>query len=259
MNLARPIVFFDLEATGLDWENDRIIEIACIRLSPDGSTFKYDSLINPEREIPEVVVELTGISDDDVQDSPAFHEVAAILVDVFSGADLAGYNAANFDVPLLQQELARTGHPVPWPEDMVVLDSLEILRKNEVRTLAWTYKHYFDREFPEAHRAIKDVEVTVDILNEQLSRYNLDGTPRDIVKAMRHPYLDGRRKFMLNEENCVVVCFGKFSGKTLDQIKVEESTYIDWLLKTLDPEAQGIIRAALSIETIRTIRADEPH
>lgn len=248
MNLNRPIVFFDLEATGLDWENDRIIEIACVRINTDGTTFKYDSLVNPEREIPDVVVELTGISDEDVHDSPAFHEVAAILVDVFAGADLGGYNAANFDVPLLRQEFARSGYPAPWPEDMVVLDSLEILRKNEVRTLAWTYQYYFDLEFPEAHRAIKDVEVTVDILNEQLSRYALEGTPRDIVMAMRHPYLDSRRKFMLDEQSRVVVCFGKFAGKTLEDVKKEESSYIDWLLKTMEPEAQGIIRAALSIE-----------
>ncbi len=242
MKLLRPIVFFDLEATGLDWESDRIIEIACVRVNVDGSTFKYDTLINPECDIPEVVTELTGISNEDVEFAPAFHEVAAILEDVMAGSDLAGYNAANFDVPLLQAEFMRLGRPFPWPEDMVVLDSLEILRKNEIRSLAWTYRHYFNREFPDAHRAINDVEATVEIFNEQQRRYDLEGTPREIVMSMRHPYLDSRRRFMV-EDGIVVLCFGRHKGLSIADLKKVEASYIDWMLNNLEPELQAIIRA----------------
>ncbi|NND71420.1 MAG: 3'-5' exonuclease [Rhodothermales bacterium] len=245
MILARPIVFFDLEATGLDWKNERIIEIACVRLNPDGSRFTYDSLVNPEREIPSEVVELTGISNEDVVDAPTFTEIATLLGDIVSGADLAGYNAANFDVPMLRSEFERCGFPMPVPDDMVVLDSLEILRKFEVRSLGWTYSYYFGKEFPEAHRAINDVEATVEIYNEQQRRYELSGSVNDIVMAMRAPYLDSRRKFIRVEDD-INICFGMHRDKSIRSIQSEEPSYISWMLENMDAEAQMIIRSELA-------------
>ncbi len=241
MKLDRPIVFFDLEATGLDLENERIIEIACIRLNPDGSSFKYDTLVNPGKVIPDEVIELTGITNEDVAEMPAFQEVAVLLSDILTGSDLAGYNAANFDVPLLRAEFARAGVPFTVPDDMVVLDSLEIIRKHEIRSLGWTYKYYFGRDFPDAHRAMNDVEATVDIFNEQASKYELDGSVREIVKTLRHPYLDSRRKFIM-DEGVVKICFGRHKDKSIAEIAKAEASYITWMLDNLEPELQIIIR-----------------
>ncbi len=235
MELARPLVFFDIEATGLDIQADRIIEIACVRLLPDGQRRTFESLVNPSRPIPEIVTELTGISDEDVEDQPGFSEIAMSLTMLLEDADLAGYNALGFDVPMLFEEFARVGRPLPGPEDQVVIDALDILRKNEVRTLEWTHNYYFGSGLPDAHRALADVIATANILEEQAKRYALEGSVKDIVTEMRHPYLDSRRR-LKEEDGNVVICFGKHSGKTIDELLKEDASYIDWMRENLGPE-----------------------
>ncbi len=241
MKLERPLLIFDLEATGLSIENARIIEIAAVRLSPGAARTAFQSLVNPEHPIPPEVQEITGITDHDVADAPAFRDLADQLDQLLDNADLAGYNAAGFDVPLLRAEYGRLGRALPGPFDRVVLDSLEILRKHEIRNLSWAHQFYFGTPIRDAHRALADVEATEQILFEQARRYDLGGAPKELVAALRFPFIDSRRKLRY-EENEVVVCFGKFAGRSLASIFSEEPSYLDWMVEKLDPEVADIIR-----------------
>lgn len=241
MKLSRPLLLFDLEATGLQIESARIIEFASVRLEPSGSRSSFQTLVNPEEPIPEEVQKITGIGDADVADAPTFRDIADKLSELLDDADLGGYNAANFDVPLLRAEYGRVRRPLPGPYDRVVLDALEILRKHEIRNLEWAHKYYFGTSIPDAHRALADVEATETILFEQTRRYGLAGSAHDVVVALRHPYLDSKRKLRVQDDD-VIVCFGKFSGKSIRQINNEEPGYLDWMVETLDPEIADIVR-----------------
>lgn len=241
MTLVRPLLIFDLEATGLQIESARIIEFACVRIEPGGSRTPFETLVNPEQPIPPEVQKITGISDADVVGAPAFRDIADRIAKLLDSADVGGYNAANFDVPLLRAEFGRLRRPLPGPYDRVVLDSLEVLRKHEVRNLGWAHNFYFGRPIPDAHRALADVEATERILSEQTRRYGLDGSARDVVTSLRYPFLDSRRKLKIENDE-VTVCFGKFAGRSLRQINDEEPSYLDWMVETLDPEVADIIR-----------------
>ncbi len=241
MKLDRPILFFDLESTALDVDKARVIEFAGIRLTPDGKRETVRTYINPECAIPAEVKELTGISDHDVATAPTFREFSEVLERLLHNADLSGYNAANYDVPLLRAEFKRLGRPLPGPFDKVVLDSLEILRKHEVRNLGWAHKFYFGTGLSNAHTALADVEAAENILFEQSRRYGLDGSAREITAALRHPYLDARRRLMRTDGE-VIVCFGKHAGKTLKAILTEDATYVDWMIENIDPEVVDFIR-----------------
>lgn len=245
MKLDRPILFFDLETTAIDVEKARIIEFAAIHLSPDGTRRTIQTYVNPECPIPREVQELTGISDHDVATAPTFREYVEVLEGLLHNADLSGYNAANYDVPVLRAEFKRVGRPLPGPYDRVVLDSLEILRKNEVRNLTWAHKFYFGTGLANAHTALADVEATENILFEQARRYGLSGSAREITAALRHPYLDARRR-LKREDGEVVVCFGKHSGRTIRDILKEESSYIDWMVENVDPEVVDLVRSERS-------------
>ena len=253
MKLVRPLLIFDVEATGLQIEKARIIEFACVRLSATGERTTFETMVNPEEPIPEEVQTITGISDADVADAPTFRDIADRLADLLDNADVAGYNAANFDVPLLRAEFGRLRRALPGPYDRAVLDSLEILRKHEVRNLTWAHKFYFGTPIPDAHRALADVEATELILFEQARRYGLEGAAADVVAALRHPFLDSRRKLKI-EANETVVCFGKFAGKSLRLIENEEPSYLDWMIETLDPEIADIIR----VEREKLPKSPEP-
>ncbi|NNE36246.1 MAG: 3'-5' exonuclease [Rhodothermales bacterium] len=244
MTIDRPILFFDLESTALNVEKARIIEFAGIRLSPDGSRQTTQSFINPECPIPVEVQKLTGITEHDVATAPTFREFVETLEPLLHNADLSGYNAANYDVPLLRAEFKRLGRPLPGPFDRVVLDSLEILRKREVRNLTWAHKFYFGTGLPNAHSALADVEASENILFEQARRYGLGGSAREITAALRQPYLDARRRLMRTDGE-VVVCFGKHSGKTIRAIIAEDPSYVDWMIENIDPEVADFIRIEL--------------
>lgn len=241
MKLVRPLVIFDVEATGLNVERSRIIEFAAMRIEPSGDRMPYETLVDPEEPIPAEVREITGIKDADVAGAPTFREVADRIAALLENADLGGYNISNFDVPLLRAEFGRLQRALPVPHDVAIVDALEILRKYEIRSLDWAHRYYFGKPMAEAHRALADIEGTEAILFEQIRRYELAGGPREIVAKLRHPYLDSRRK-LRRENGNVVVCFGKFSGKTLRAIHDEEASYLDWMVETLDPEIADIVR-----------------
>ena len=187
LNLQKPLVVFDLETTGLDLVKDRIIQISYIKVYPDGKEERGDELINPERPIPQLVTELTGISDDDVKDKPTFKELAQTIADKFTGCDFAGFNSNHFDVPLLAEEFLRAGIDFDFSKCRLI-DACNIFRKMERRNLAAAYKFYCGRKMEEdfeAHRADQDTEATFRVLMGQLDKY-APGANEDEEKVLEN-------------------------------------------------------------------------
>ena len=187
LNLQKPLVVFDLETTGLDLVKDRIIQISYIKVYPDGKEERGDELINPERPIPQLVTELTGISDDDVKDKPTFKELAQTIADKFTGCDFAGFNSNHFDIPLLAEEFLRAGIDFDFSKCRLI-DACNIFRKMERRNLAAAYKFYCGRKMEEdfeAHRADQDTEATYRVLMGQLDKY-APGANEDEEKVLEN-------------------------------------------------------------------------
>lgn len=176
LNLTKPLVVFDLETTGLDLVNDRIIQISFIKVLPDGKEERENIFINPEKPIPTEVTQLTGISDKDVTDAPTFRQKAKELADRFTGCDFAGFNSNRFDVPMLAEEFLRAGVDFDFSKSRLI-DAQNIYHKMERRNLAAAYKFCCGRKMEEdfeAHKADQDTEATWRVLQGELDMYSPD-------------------------------------------------------------------------------------
>ena len=173
LNLQKPLVIFDLETTGLDLVKDCVIQLSYIKVYPDGHEERGDEIINPEKPIPDEVVQLTGISNDDVKGKPTFKQLATNLSQVFTGSDIAGFNSNHFDVPMLAEEFLRAGIDFDFSKCRLI-DVQTIFHKMERRNLAAAYKFYCGHKMEddfEAHRADQDTEATYRVLLGQLDYY----------------------------------------------------------------------------------------
>ena len=176
LNLQKPLVIFDLETTGLDIVKDRIIQISYIKVFPDGREERGNYLVNPEKTIPDVVVQLTGISNEDVQGQPTFKEIAQTINKIFADSDIAGYNSNHFDVPLLAEEFLRANIDFDFSKRNMI-DVQTLYHKMERRNLAAAYKFYCGRKMEEdftAHRADEDTEATYRVLQGELDMYTAE-------------------------------------------------------------------------------------
>lgn len=186
LNLTKPLIVFDLETTGLDLVKDRIIQISYIKVSPNGDEERENLYINPEKEIPKEVVELTGISDADVASAPTFKQKAKELADKFIGCDFAGFNSNRFDVPMLAEEFLRAGVDFDFSKCRLI-DAQNIFHKMERRNLAAAYEFYCGRKMEEdftAHKADEDTEATWRVLQGQIEMYSAEkqDDPERILK-----------------------------------------------------------------------------
>lgn len=181
LNLKKPLVVFDLETTGLDIVNDRIIQLSFIKVYPDGKEERGDHLINPGRHIPEMITELTGIDDEKVKDAPSFKQISTTLAETFKGCDFAGFNSNRFDVPMLAEEFLRAGIDFDFSKCRLI-DAQAIFHKMERRNLAAAYKFYCGRKMEEdfeAHRADQDTEATYRVLMGELDMYSKEQQDED--------------------------------------------------------------------------------
>lgn len=181
LNLKKPLVVFDLETTGLDIVNDRIIQLSFIKVYPDGKEERGDHLINPGRHIPEMITELTGIDDEKVKDAPSFKQISTTLAETFKGCDFAGFNSNRFDVPMLAEEFLRAGIDFDFSKCRLI-DAQAIFHKMERRNLAAAYKFYCGRKMEEdfeAHRADQDTEATYRVLMGELDIYSKEQQDED--------------------------------------------------------------------------------
>lgn len=231
LKLTKPLAFIDIETTGTNLGTDRIIEIAIVKILPDGSKIVKRKLINPEMPIPKASSDVHGITDEMVQNAPTFRQVAPELKQILDGCDIAGYNSNRFDIPLMVEEFLR----VETEFDMKgrrLIDVQKIFHQMEPRTLSAAYKFYCDKPLTGAHSAEVDATATHEILEAQLQKYPVLGSSVDtILKVIgEEEIVDFARRFVM-ENGVEVFNFGKFKGKTVASVLKSEPQYYDWMMK----------------------------
>ena len=232
--LERPIVFFDLETTGVDVVRDRIVQIGALRYEPGGGEpQRYKTLVNPGRPIPKETTAIHGIADADVADAPRFEDLADDLMALFADADVGGYNVGKFDLPVLLEHFARCGRDFA-PDERRVVDALEIFFRMEPRTLAGALRFYCGEEMTDAHDAMADIEATVKVLNGQLRRYVPDGRlTADVARlhelSTRPGQLDATNRLRRDGDGEIVFNFGKYRGKRAREVFRKEPSYYHWI------------------------------
>lgn len=250
LNLKNPIIFFDLETTGLDIANDRIIEIAYIKVYPNGDEESFTYRINPERPIPAESTAVHGITDEDVKDCPTFKEKAKKIAADFKGCDLAGYNSARFDLPMLAEEFLRADVDIDLSTRKMI-DVQTIFHKKEQRTLSAAYKFYCEQDLVDAHAAMADTKATYEILQSQLDRYpdlqNDMAFLADYTCTSKNVDFAGR--IVYNEKGVEVINFGKYKGQPVFDVLKNDPGYYGWILQADFPltTKQAFTRLRLKI------------
>jgi DNA polymerase-3 subunit epsilon len=231
LNLKRPIVFLDLETTGINVANDRIVEISLLKITPNGKEQWMTTLINPEMPIPPKVTALHGISDADVAGAPKFKDIAKNLAAFLEGCDLAGYNAIKFDIPVLAEEFLRTNNDFNFRKRRYV-DVQVIFHKKEQRTLGAAYLFYCKKELKNAHTAEADTAATYEILKSQLDTY--PDLENDIEKLADFSAFNNNADFagriILDENGIETFNFGKHKGKPVEQVFRDDPSYYSWMM-----------------------------
>src|SRR6476620_3974793 len=232
LQLTKPLAFIDIEATGTNVAIDRIVEIAIIKYLPDGNRTIKRKLLNPQMLIPQVCVDIHGITDEMVKDAPTFKQAAGDIRQFLDGCDLACYNAYRLDIPLLMEEFIRAGVEFDMKSRKVV-DVQKIFHQMEQRTLSAAYKFYCQKTLEGAHGAEVDAVATAEILNAQLEKYPQLGTNIDsIIKAIgEEPIIDFARRFIFNDKGVEVFNFGKHKGRPVADVLKAEPQYYDWMMK----------------------------
>lgn len=231
LKLTKPLAFIDLETTGVNLGTDRIVEIAIVKVLPDGTKSVKRKLINPEMPIPKTSSDIHGITDEMVKDAPVFRQVAAELKQMLDGCDLAGYNSNRFDIPLLVEEFLRVQVEFDMKGRKLV-DVQKIFHLMEQRTLSAAYKFYCDKCHEGAHSAEADASATYEILIAQIGRYPALGTTVDsIVKVTgEEAIVDLARRFVM-DNGVEVFNFGKYKGRSVAEVLRAEPQYYDWMMK----------------------------
>lgn len=234
LNLKRPIVFFDLETTGLDIANDRIVELCYIKVEPNGNEESKAMRLNPEKHISESATKVHGISDEDVKDCPTFKEIAPALAETLKGCDLAGFNSNKFDIPMLAEEFLRAGVEIDF-SDRRFIDVQNIYHKMERRTLIAAYKYYCGKDLNDAHSALADTRATYEVLQAQLDMYPNDlKNDMDFLSdfsTMDHN-VDLAGRFVYDEKGNEVVNFGKYKGKSVREVLMRDPGYYGWIIQS---------------------------
>ncbi|HHV86225.1 MAG TPA: 3'-5' exonuclease [Petrimonas sp.] len=232
LNLKNPLVFFDLETTGINITKDRIVEISLLKVHPNGKEEIKSRRINPEMPIPPQATAIHGITDDDVKDCPTFKQVAKSLADMLEGCDLAGFNSSRFDVPVLSEEFLRAGVDFDMSKRKFV-DVQIIFHKKEQRTLEAAYKFYCEKELENAHSAEADTVATYEVLKSQLDRYpDLENDIAFLSKEYSsfNNNVDFAGRIIFDENGVEVFNFGKHKGKSVVQVLRNEPSYYSWMM-----------------------------
>lgn len=230
VKLKKPLVFFDLETTGVNIGTDRIVEIAILKVHPNGNKESYTWLVNPEIEIPAEATAVHGITNEKVVTEPTFKELAPKVNEVIEGCDLAGFNSNRFDIPLLAEELMRAGIDFDMSERKAI-DVQVIFHKKEQRNLSAGYKFYCGKILEDAHSAAADTKATFEILEAQIDRYDdLDNTVEALSEFSTHSKRADFAGFILfNEEKKEIFSFGKYKGRLVEEVLKENPGYNSWI------------------------------
>jgi DNA polymerase III subunit epsilon len=243
LNLRNPLCFFDLETTGTNITHDRIIEIAVIKLMPNGEVQRKANLLNPTIPIPAESFVFHGISDEDVKDKPTFKEVAKDYARFLEGADLAGFSIVKMDIPMLVEEFLRAGVDFDYQRKKII-DAQKIFHLMEKRTLSAAYRFYMNKELNESHTAEADTEAAMEVLLAQLEKYDgqnvtdpsgkkigeIKNDMEVLSKLTASDMVDLAGRMIKNEKGEEIFNFGKHKNKKVLQVFKEEPAYYDWMM-----------------------------
>lgn len=243
LNLRNPLCFFDLESTGINIANDRIVEIAVIKLMPSGEVITKSNRVNPTIPIPAESSVFHGIYDDDVKDKPTFKEVAREYAKFMEGADLSGFNILKFDIPLLVEEFLRADVEFDYSRKKII-DSQKIFHIMEKRTLSAAYKFYANKELINSHSALADTQASMEVLLAQVDRYQGQGVTDtlgnkigeirndmdELSKLTASDLVDLAGRMVMNTQGEEMFNFGKHKNKKVTSVLKEEPSYYDWIM-----------------------------
>ena len=231
LTLARSVVFFDLETTGVNVGKDRIVEFSGLKVNPDGSEETLTLLVHPEMPIPADSAAIHGITDEKIKDSPKFGEVAQEVVTFMDNADLGGFNSNKFDIPMLMEELARVGVDMSM-KGRRCIDVQNIFHKLEQRTLVAAYKFYCQKDLTNAHSAEADTRATYEVFRAQIDKYEELKDDMDFLHefSSRHKAVDFSGHIIYNQEGVECFNFGKFKGKPVLEILKQQPSYYNWMM-----------------------------
>lgn len=245
LKLERPLIFLDIESTGVDRENDRIIELCLCKVHIDGSKEIKTNRYNPSIPIPPVTTEIHGIKDEDVADKPFFKQHAKGIIDFITNCDLAGFNSNAFDIPMLYNELQRAGLTLDY-KSIRMIDVGNIFKIREARTLGAAVKFYCGLDHSDAHSAEADILATVNVFEAQLEKY--EDLPTDISELALYsnygnPVLDLSGKFT-SKDGIVLLNFGKYKG----QPAADHLDFLDWMVNkaSFPPDTYEIAHSILN-------------
>jgi DNA polymerase-3 subunit epsilon len=259
--LKNPLLFFDIESTGLNVASDRIVEISIVKVSPGGPGQPNDVEVKTRRINPTIPITpgaqaVHGISDEDVKDCPTFKQVAKSLAKLMEGCDIAGYNSLKFDIPMLAEEFLRAGVDFDFRKRKLV-DVQNIFHKKEQRTLKAAYKFYCGQNLDNAHSAEADTMATYEVLEAQLDRYahdEEDPLQNDVAFLAKYScqnrLVDYAGRIVLNDSDEPVFNFGKHKGRRVVDVLSKEPSYYSWMMDgdfTLDTKQQ-LTRIKLSMQ-----------
>lgn len=252
LQLSRPLVTLDLEATGLDAELDRIVEIALIRVAPNGARHQFHTLVDPGVGIPEESTAVHGIDAERVKGAPSFKDIGEDVLDFLRDADLCGFNHRRFDLPLLRAEFRRLDIAWDYEKDVNLVDTQAIFHNKEPRDLTAAYRFYCNDELEGAHGALADAAATWQVLLAQLERY--PDLPTDVpaldaaFNRRDSRFVDSERRFLWKNGE-PVFNFGIHKGESLRKVAAEDPEFLDWILrKKFASDVKDIVKGALQGE-----------
>lgn len=230
--LNNPIIFFDLETTGINVAVDRIVELSFLKVDVNGNETSKTIRVNPGVPIPPKTTEIHGISDEDVKDAPQFSEIARSIAKDFEGCDLAGYNSTKFDIPLLAEEFLRADVDIDLKKRKFI-DVQIIFMKKEQRTLTAAYKFYCDKSLENAHSSEADTRATYEVLKSQLDYYDgLENNVSSLAEFSSHnKNADFAGRIIFDENDVEVFNFGKYKGKPVEEVLSQDPGYYGWMMK----------------------------
>lgn len=232
LNLKNPLIFFDLETTGVNITSDRIVEISYLKVYPNGNEEAKTMRINPEMHIPEVASKVHGIYDKDVENCPKFKEVAKSIANDFEGCDIAGFNSNRFDVPVLAEEFLRAGVDIDLGRHRFI-DVQVIYHKMEQRTLSAAYKFYCGRDLENAHSALADTRATYEVLKAQLDKYQgeLENDVEFLSKFSSFTKnVDFAGRIVYDDNGVEIFNFGKYKGQPVGEVLKRDTGYYGWIM-----------------------------
>ncbi len=261
LKLTKPLAFIDLETTGTNIVKDKIIEICILKIMPDGSEQIRTDRINPEIIIPDEVIAIHGITNEDVKNEPVFKDLAQDLYTYIADCDLAGYNSNRFDIPMLIEEFLRAGIDFSLKKRKLI-DVQNIFHKMEPRTLKAAYKFYCQKDLINAHSAEADTVATYEILKAQIHKYqgreyadpegNISFPIANDMNALsdfsyNKKNVDLVGHFVYNKAGLEVFNFGKHKNQSVEEVFQKEPSYYDWMMKSDFPLSTKNIATAIKL------------